>query len=509
MIIPNLSHITLLLLVLSISLSGIIIMKKIKGKYYVRGSSIDERILLFITCLYALSTGKPSREILIKKVSKLDEYGDLAMIFKRVYTLGKELGYGFPEALEIVSKEVKNPVFRDFLLRFSKVLALGQDLKNFLFMEQNIMLSDYEAIYLRALEAAKIMLGVYSTFMSTFTFLMINVVFILMIMGGNPSIIPLVALILGGALGVLVLVNCLLIPRGKIIYYSRVGPRLLRIHRLCSLAIIPTAIFIFIKMNVVDCDVFIGSLVTGALLLVPGIIAKVMENRISNIDKFFPIFIRTLGSHLSIVQDVSYAIRTLSMSEKGLFKKLCQRLYTRIAIGINPSVAWNLFISETGSELFRKGIRILISALEHGGNPEKVGNVLSLVAMKLLELRKRKQQVLKGFEATIYILHAVGIAIMVLIEALLQMFISLLGNIKTLLPLMNIPPGVLSFSFMIASYVLVLVNGLALSLPRDDSTYNIPYYIGILLIMTGVVWKVTCLTFGNIFRGSIAMLQLP
>jgi len=85
-------------------------------------AELDETLVYLITHMHALSTGKPPRYRLFTLQGVAEDYGEYNRYLRKIAVMAKEWGYGFGRACQLVAKEVKNSIMRDFLLRLSEVL---------------------------------------------------------------------------------------------------------------------------------------------------------------------------------------------------------------------------------------------------------------------------------------------------------------------------------------------------------------------------------------------------
>ena len=150
---------------------------------------IDDTLIYLITHMYAVSTGKPPRKRLFELQTIAGGYGEYDAILRRIATLAVEWSYGFGKAIRIVVRNVRNKVFRDFLMRLGELLNIGEDPERFLDVERRALLTEFQAHYGRIVEATKLLLGVYTSGVSSSMFMAITVLIFSLMFSSSPNII--------------------------------------------------------------------------------------------------------------------------------------------------------------------------------------------------------------------------------------------------------------------------------------------------------------------------------
>jgi flagellar protein FlaJ len=162
----------------------------------------------------------------------------------------------------------------------------------------------------------------------------------------------------------------------------------------------------------------------------------------------------------------------------------------------NASISFdmNTSIMTTGSELVRRAVTIFIDSLKNGGDPEKVGIMLSDHHNEMVRLRKQRLQVAKTFESTLYLMHAAVVIILVFISKLMLAFSSILQNIMeqapeevaSVFPFQAIDsPYLVTMSIVLITVASVL-NSLAIGRVMPGARVSFFFYFSVLLIISGV-----------------------
>ena len=470
---------------------------------------IDEEMLYLITHMYAVSTGKPPYDRIFSLGGVSGKgYRLYSEILNKIASLGKRWGYSLIIASKIQTGGKMNPLFRDFLNRLSEAINVGEDLETFLYLEQNTMLVSYEADYARVLEALKLLLGIYTASISSAVFIVINMVLLSFFFGGaNIVIISLIGTII--ALSALVLLIRKTLPSQPLIHTLRINIPEMRLYRYSLVASmsLASAAGSMILLRLGEPAYFL--MTYGFFLLIPGLIGKRIENRVKNIDSFFVVFIRSLGLTYATLRNYMYSIRSILASELGALTKYLRKLYARLRNGVDTRIAFLYFVGETGSETIRRGIDIFYDAIEAGGDPVKVGEILSITTQRILNLRKQREQVATAFQGVMYVLTILVVAltefVFTLTQILQQVFIIAGGTGIQILPVSFIEPTILTVLKIGLIFVITILNAFALQFSRGGFIGAAWLHASILLILSSATLIVTSLFTDFINR----MIQLP
>ncbi|MCE4621146.1 MAG: type II secretion system F family protein [Desulfurococcales archaeon] len=461
------------------------------------GMAVKLNLVYAVLHMWAVSTGRPPPGKVFRSVGDPRLYGEYSKVFKKIYILGKEWGYSYPDAISYTVKRVYDKVFREFLMRLATVIKLGEDLQAFLAAEYKSLMNEYSAQYERAINSLRVILGVYTAAMAAMVFSIANFMLLAFFFGGSPWFIPVAYL---GAFGIalaLSLVVLKMLPDDLFEYKEERNPEARRIQLLALASLLSASVVsaLYLYREGVSYETSgVPLIIAGAFLIGPGIKSLLYERKIDEVDVFFPVFIRSIGTHLSVIPSLASAVKNLLPVELGRLKKHIVKMYARLQNDLNPEVCWRMFAYETGSEIVRRSVKVLSEALELGGDPGKVGEILSDHNNQLITLRRLRQQVAGNFMITTIVMHASMVMIAVFIAKLLEYFTSLLSAYKV-----GIPPELADFIVIgsvdtkmlmtvtvIFSILLTVVNAYMIARVRPRSILAFWYFLAILAAITGV-----------------------
>jgi len=470
-------------------------LKKISRR--IRVNVVDEDLVYLVTHMYSIATGKPPRKRLFVLGGVLGDYGEYSRVLKRIALLAVEWGYGFARAIRTVLGEVKNEVFRDFLLRLGEVLNMGEDPAKFLEIERRALLSEYSAAYTRAIESARVLLGVYVSAASSSIFLAVTLALMAFLHPVPQEILILSHFGVVGLLAILALIIHRSLPQDKLVHDHGHGNPLR--SRLRIVVLTSTLLSILVG---VACYHFLGpylAIAVSALPLIPaGLYARKVESIVREIDSFYPIFVRSFGIAYSLVGHPPTALRSVLRSDYGLLTRLLRKLLARLTLGVNPAIAWRRLVIDSWSELVRRLTNILYDSIDAGANMARVGTVLSDTAYSLLELKKQRKQVTKTFEYSLYMVHALLAGIVMAVVKLLNIFDMILSKFQAIevavqLPLTLHPLGLYTIEQILPGFIVLvsIVNAYAVRAAHGGLWQTMLLPLAVFLLSSGLVMHFT------------------
>ncbi|MCD6340954.1 MAG: type II secretion system F family protein [Desulfurococcales archaeon] len=465
---------------------------------------VDEDLVFLITHMYAVSTGKPPNEklFMLRGISGVTyrEYGE---VLHRIAVLAREWSYGFIKSIRIQAQRVANHVFKDFLIRLSEALNVGEDIERFLNAEHEAVLTEYEASYTRVLEAVKTLLGIYTASASSAIFIVVNMTLIALLLFGGVHLI--LASFIGTivALAVLVFMMQRSLPKERLVHDLKINlpERRLYVYTLIIAVAFGALIGVFMFRLFNEPAYFMMTF--GMMVLVPGLIGRRIENKVMRMDTFFTVFIRSFGLTYMNVRNYTLALGSLLRTDFGELTRPLKRLYARLTSGVDKKISWLYFIGETGSEAIRRGVDIFYDSTEAGGDAAKVGTAVSNLLQHIINLRKRREQVAKAFEATMYVLHTLIVAITEFIMSLVLMFQEVFSKMGTSLPIQvfniaPVPPELIIMMKFGLIFAVTLLNAFAMKIASGGYSGSVWVNASILLVLSGVTMIVSSKLVGTI-----------
>ena len=483
---------------------------------------IEDDMLFMLTYMASIATGDIDRGQIFKFASEQKEYL-VSIYFKRVHTLAVKLGYEYAKACKSISNKAKYAVLKDFLGRMASAMASGEPEKDFLRNELATMENIYSNKYERDIEALK-------KWTDGYTALLISTTLIVMVLLLSTMLYPIgnihkMAFMTGFLLFFICAVGIFFIyqaaPCDKLVHSLKKGSKEQKIIRKLTIILLPSGI---ISMGVLF---YLGIdagyiLITAAVFIAPiGVMGLVNDNKINKRDAAFPSFIKTLGSlagTMGITTD--YAVEHMDRETVGYLESLVNKLHASLSLELRSGIIWEKFIRDSGSELINRFTRIFNDAVHLGGDPAKIGNIVSSSSLAIILLRMRRKTVSSSFVGLIIVLHAAMAGLLVFIIEILNAFSNMLtvmmtdSNLSDGQSLMGETSGMglnilgstgasdlaFLYNFTIVSVIiLTLANTVVLKVVDGGGNYKLFFYGAIISAVSGLVLIVVPIITSGIF----------
>ena len=475
-------------------------------------------LLNILTYMSSIATADIGRDEIFELAGQQD--GITARLLKKIHLLARNYGYDYATACRLVSEEAHHPALKDFLIRFSNALATGEEEAKFLRGETEKMIEVYTNKYQSDVETLKKWTDGYSALLVSV--MLIIAVFLISTMLFRMGNILTMA-ILSGTL------FCFVAFFGVYVIY-RVAPYEKMVHSLpvkskeqvlagrLSMFILPACMLISVILVAIDMKPWLIFLLVSLFLLPIGLLGMIDGKKIEKRDMDLSSFLKALGSTAGIMgSTLTQAMGHLDRKAVGSLGKQVERLRKRLVNGINPKISWYHFIGETGSELVHRSTRVFLDAIELGGDPNKIGAIVSQSALGIALLRAKRKLVSSGFVNLLIPLHATMCGVLVFIyqimfsfnEAIVKMMQAHSTEVGGAMK--NIPAG-MGFNFMegvdlafIAKYVTIIVlvlsvaNAFAAKFAAGGSRYTLCFYASIMFLLSAFVLFAIPMIANNIF----------
>jgi flagellar protein FlaJ len=216
------------------------------------------------------------------------------------------------------------------------------------------------------------------------------------------------------------------------------------------------------------------------------------ESKVTDRDDGFPSFIRALGGVEAVKQtSTANVLETLRTKDFGSLTTNIDNLYKRLRTRIDTDASWRLFAAETGSYLIQKFGDMYVVGRRMGGNPRRLGQVISTNFNEVLRVREQREQAATTFVGIIY-----GITAAALFSAfigleiagqMLQVTQEIAGQdsefVSSLFSTGNYDIEVMEYLLL----VVVLLNGVLSSLmiriiDRGHFVNALPHFVGLVWV---------------------------
>ena len=375
-----------------------------------RRIEMENRFHLMVTHMTVLSTTNIDRMEVFRKLAQEEEYGELTVEIRRIVRLVDTWNQSLDDALRRRAQEVPSDSVTDLFDRLAYTLGAGQEMADFLFEEQSVIIENYRTIYEQSLENLDVMKDLYLSMVLSMTFALVFAIVLPILTGTNPTwtVAAVIAMFVFVQIGFFLVIRAI-VPHDPI-WYLESGYRTRSKQLLLGSSITAVALFLFIMLllaasifNVIDFSAIlpIGSIPAPLYLAVPtlpflfpALVFRRQENAIIERDEEFPSFIRALGASESAKQSTtSTVLRTLRKKDFGTLTETIDSLYRRLNMRIDTGSAWRYFAQDTQSYIIQKFSEMYLIGREMGGEPKQLGELISQNMNQIAQLRERRRQV--------------------------------------------------------------------------------------------------------------------
>ncbi|MCL4358718.1 MAG: archaellar assembly protein FlaJ [Candidatus Thermoplasmatota archaeon] len=371
-------------------------------------ANINANIPFFVTSLATLSTSGANRIDVLDILSKKEKIGMIKDDLKKIVNLVMNWKRGLSEAANVVARKTPSDLFADFLDRFGQALDSGQDFIEFVNLETDAVMSNFETAYISALATFDIYKDMYVSLLLAFAFL---IAFILIM----PVLIPInIILLLAFSLITVSLGEFMLLYGIKMVLpndpiwhgtgiktevQKTMEKKFMIAGMISGLILI---VFLVTKVAYVIPFYFtVTSVVTPFAW--PSIVGSRMEKSIGKKDDMFGSFMRSLsGSASARGNMIIDAMKSMIVHDFGMMTKDVKNLYKRLVYRIDSIIAWKNFSADTGSHLIELFTESFVESVELGADAAAAGNIVSTNVDKITRLRRRRRLSVNTFTGVIY-----------------------------------------------------------------------------------------------------------
>ncbi|CAB3289790.1 Flagella accessory protein J [Methanocaldococcus lauensis] len=486
-------------------------------------NKINERLHIFITKFGTLSITDLNRKDLLKILSEeTEELGELAKESNKLYVLTDKWGRSLAEACRFLSQRTPSSEFADFLDRLAYALDSGEELKEFLIKEQDIVMDDYAAFYKRWLYSLDMYKELYVSAMTSVAFFLAFSILVPFLLPYDFVFMATISLFTFFGIELLILIiikNSIIFDR---LWHTGEKPTDTdkKLKKWLIISIILTIIllsFLIWTKFIIGLSPFcrIPYMILIALgftpLAIVGIITSKEENKVKRKEFVFPDFLRSLGDSVSakgggMVESLEY----LSNHDFGPLTENIKRLYKRLALNIDSNKSWRFFGYESCSYLIQLFSDIFSRCIYFGGDPKIAANIISNNFRKIVQLRKSKYQTVQQFIGIIYGLGG-GLALALFaslgVAKMINEIYSSLSIPETVVQILHVIPiqssGLLEYIIFGTLIVYSAISGILIKILDGGHKYAALLHFVIILWICAIVAYVTKLLVSQVLGASV------
>ena len=464
-------------------------------------AAISFDLITNLTYMAVLATGDTPRDKIFEHVSR--QRFKTAIYFQQVYLLAKRLGFEYSSSFQLVSERAAADSVKSVLLRFSGAISSGESESDFLAQEATVEREQYISRYERALETLQKWGDAYAALLVSVTLIVVVALISTMLMDiGNTFVIMLTATTF-----VITLLGAYIIyrsaPQEVKTYKQRKGPKERRRAILLLRTVTPVGAIAAVYLGYTS-GIGLAFLVFGMSLIPAAIYAFKDDSKVSRIDQELANFIRALGNvsgalGTTLSKDMA-AIDRRAMG--AALEPYIDRLQARLRMYISPTICWDKFTDEIGSELVSRTSTMFVDGTGLGGSPERVGEMSSTYALSVALLRAKRHVTALPFAYLVILLHGAMTGLLIFVLEIMKSFNDRLatatdelasgggGSGSVSIPDLRIfqvsDTGLMSHLVLGTVMMLTISNSLAPKFAIGGHALNTVVYGSIMCIVTGL-----------------------
>ncbi|MEY7851709.1 archaellar assembly protein FlaJ [Natrarchaeobius sp. A-rgal3] len=384
-----------------------------------RRIEMENRFHLFVIHMTILSTTNIDRMEVMRKLAQEAEYGELADEMQRVVDLVDVWHLSLDDACRRRAKEVPSESVEDLLERLAYTLGAGQELDEFLFQEQDVLIDKYSTVYRQSLTNLDVLKDLYLSLIISMTFALVFAIVLPLLTGNNPTITTSIVIVLF----VFVQIGFFFVIRAIVpddpIWYLEEGYRTATKKRMLgsTIAGIGLSVVVIVGMTLAFFELLPGTAsiqfssvplllympIATLPLLIPGSVFLYEERRVFDRDREFPNFIRALGTSESVKQSTTTEVlASLRTKDFGPLTPDINDLYRRLNMRVNTEKSWRFFTGDSHSFLVQKFSEMYLVGRDMGGGPKRLGELISKNMSEIVNLREERRQQTTTLVGVIY-----------------------------------------------------------------------------------------------------------
>ena len=387
-----------------------------------RRKEIRQRFHLFLTHITVLSMTNINRVEVFRILAEEDEYEALAEEMGHIVALVDTWNQSLDDACRMRAKATASPLLADFLERLAYVVGSGQPISDFLVDEQDTIIEQFVTRYEGDLDKLDVMKELYTSMMLSTAFVLVFAIVLPILIGINPTLliagtVVMFAIVQTGFVYAIHVVS----PADPLWYIEETAgdspvariPQALVLGLGGSLLLALGVLAVVLGLTPIDpgeVPTPIAAAIPTLPLLLPGWRMRQEERKVKNRDSEFPSFIRALGAVESVKQtSTGNVLESLRKKDFGSLTANIDALYRRLNMRIDDVRSWRLFAAETGSYLIQKFGDMYVVGRRMGGDPRRLGQVISANQNQVLKVREKRSQAATTLIGVLYGMTAASV----------------------------------------------------------------------------------------------------
>ncbi len=491
------------------------------GKRLSEDKKMGADLLFMSTYMASITTAGVTRPAIFEYTSGRTEYVP-AKYVEKVQNYVVRWNYSYVEALLIVAERIQNEMLQSMFNRYANSIESGVPDEDFLSKELGTIRSVYRNTYEQGLEMLKKWGDAYIAML--FSASLIGIIIMISVAIYSPEgiestlnmsyMIILVIAIFG--LGIMYKS----VPEDERTHHMGVWESREQgvIHRMERI-VLPLIAFACVALLLIGSNFGSVFLLAGVLLAPLGLIGYIDDANIIKRDRDFSTFIRSLGAVMGGKGITTiYAMAEVDRESLPHLKPHIDSVYSKLNLGLSEVLSWERFVGETGSNLIYKYMNIFRDAVELGGTPDTIGQIVGTSVLEQVLLREKREMFSKGFIVLLVPMHAAMVGIFLfLFYVMLTMSKAIttvmtaygdsssalsgesMGGMGSMNLFVNFPEAQMGSYVVIILLIITVSNIVAGKIVAGGDRYMFYFFASLLCTITGLLYVLAPIVVNSFF----------
>ncbi|MDD1678656.1 MAG: archaellar assembly protein FlaJ [Methanomicrobiales archaeon] len=480
-------------------------------------------LLFMSTYMASITTSGVTRPEIFEYTAARKEYVP-AKYVEKVQNFVIRWNYSYVEGLLIVAQKIRNEMLQSMFNRYANSIESGVPDEDFLSKELGTIRSVYRNTYEQGLEMLKKWGDAYIAML--FSASLVGIIIMISVAIYSPEGIE-------STLNMSYMIILVISIFGLGIMYKSV-PEDERTHRMAvwesreqgiihrmERMILPLIALACVMLFLIGSNFGMIFLLAGILLAPLGLIGFIDDANIVKRDRDFSTFIRGLGAVMGGKGITTiHAMAEVDRESLPHLKPHIDAVYSKLNLGLNEQLSWERFVGETGSNLIYKYMNIFRDAMELGGTPDTIGQIVGSSVLEQVLLREKREMFSKGFIVLLVPMHAAMVGIFLfLFYVMLTMSRAITAVMTTYSEsssalsgqsvgasamggmnlFVNFPEAQMASYVMIVLLIITTSNIIAGKIVAGGDRYMFYFFASMLCTITGLIYVLAPLVVNSFF----------
>jgi len=475
-----------------------------------QGDKVDFEFPFFMLYLRAISSLSLQRLEMLRIASEKSIFEFIGKYLQKILFLSSQWRYPQQDASSIIAEKAPTPEFRVFLEKFSQSIGSGEPLNDFVDRHYKNWFAQYVASREQALNRLKTLSDAYLPMLSVTLFLTTTMLVSSIFYDANTMITLTIVTVICISF-FLYLISWMIYKNAKpeaVLLSGQAEKPIARkkVENLGVIGVVAALVSFFVPFELLLPAIIDGFMahvtLAGIILLIPGYMGRKYIKLVHAREDIYPSYFRYMSSNLGVGIPLVEIAKSAVEIDFGVMNKAIRALYNKLAMRVEPKVAWWSFETELDSELIRRINLILTDTIATGGDVQRAGKFIEEFYHNYSTLRRTRYTAVGYHVGIVVPLYAVMGGLFGILDGFFASLTTFLGRIQGYVPFLS-PPSTefMRFFFIFSLCLFALNNVFSIYNMEGDSRFTIMYFLGIQVTAGGIIYLITSTMVASLLGG--------